>query len=527
VLTRIELRNLALVQQLDLDLGGGLIALTGETGAGKSTVVEALHLLAGGRASSELLRSGADHLLVTAWCGNVALSRRVSAESRSVCRVDGEVVGLRELAAASAAHFTVYGQGSAGALGGDQAALLDRCSPPALRQEVAGRYRSWADAAARLRRLEAEASTRESRAALLAFEAAEIDRVGPVAGEERDLEARIGRLRHYEAVQQGTMAAAAALSGEPSAEQALLRALRELGAAARHDATLAPLLSELESALQAVRAVGGELADRSRAGFDPAELDRLQERSAALRRLARYGHSSEELVLRRQRIGAELESLQGSGAELDRLRNQVEQELTAWYRAAAALSAARRQAAAPLAAKLQLRLRQLALPAARLDFQEIPREGPSELGAEAVQLRFSANPDQPLLPLERVASGGELSRIMLATCSELGAEVPTLVFDEIDAGLGGRAALSVAAQLAQLAAHHQVLVVTHLAQVAARADAHLVVEKTLEQGRTALRVRQLDGEDRVAELARMLSGRVTEVALRHARELLEARGVGS
>ncbi|MFT2722334.1 DNA repair protein RecN [Deinococcus sp. A31D244] len=523
-LTRLEVRNLATIQVLDLHFGAGLSVFTGETGAGKSIIVDALGLLLGSRSNTDLIRTGEDDLLVTGFWNDDVASRRVTSQGRSTARLDGEVVTLRELQDWAQRRLTIHWQHSAVSLLGpaNQRALLDRQLPAELGAYTAA-YRAWTEARARLEALRASERERARQLDLLQFQAAEITEVNPTPGEEEPLQADLNRLANLESIAQGAAGAITLLSdGDENALGFLAEAVRSLNVSARYDETTAQLQRELREALDSVQAVTGELrAVAEDQAPDPEELARVEARLGALGKLrAKYGPTLDDVLTFHARVEQELAALTRDEQDAGTLDADVAALLTGVRRAAADLDAARTRRAAPLAAELVGVIRQLGMPHARLEFQLTPLTEPGAHGLSDVTLQFTANPGEDLAPLADVASGGELSRVMLAISTVLGADTPAVVFDEVDAGIGGGAALAVAAQLRHLAQTRQVFVVTHLAQIAAQADHHFKVEKSVEAGRTVSRVRLLPPEERLHEIARMLSGNTSDAALQHARELL-------
>ncbi|HEX7001194.1 MAG TPA: DNA repair protein RecN [Trueperaceae bacterium] len=533
MLRRLELRDFAIIQELSLELSAGLNVLTGETGAGKSIVVDALSLLAGARADVAFVRAGADDALVQGEFDGVVLQtagRRVSASGRHAARLDGELVTVSELADRVGELVAVFAQHGALELQGAaaQRAQLDRLLSDQDRAALTEHRQAFArrgQVAARLEEVRAAMRERARRQDVLAYQLQEIEAAKVAPGEDDALESELATLRHAERIGQAASAAYVALAGEePSATQLAADALRELRSAARHAPQLTALADDLETAVTGLSAVAAEV-EAFLSGFDPdpGRLDAVQARLAKLDDLKRkYGDDLPAVVAfaeRARRELAELEALDEDEAELEREEAQLAGRLA---QLGAGLSAARRHAAQELAAQVTPLLARLGMPSAAFEVKVAPLEQPHASGSDDVTFLFGANPGEPLGPVSQIASGGELSRLMLALHLVTGAAQQTLAFDEVDAGVGGRAAREVGALLAELATGRQVLVVTHLAQVAAFADAHFVVTKTEQGGRTVTRVRRVQGDERAEELARMLSGTVTGASLEHARELVAA-----
>ncbi|WP_034384307.1 DNA repair protein RecN [Deinococcus sp. YIM 77859] len=533
LLSRLEVRNLATIRDLTLELRPGFSAFTGETGAGKSIIVDALGLLLGGRSNTDLIRSGEESLLVTGFWNEgrsdeCSASRRVTAGGRSTARLDGEVVSVRELGEWVSSRLTIHWQHSALSLltPAYQRTLLDRPLPEEV-QAYEAAYRAWTDARARLERLRAQGRERARQLDLLSFQVQEIAAVAPQPGEEEPLSAELTRLSNLETIALGAAGALDLLSdGETSAAGLLADAVKALGVGAKYDETSAQLQRDLREALSSVQAVVGELRSLAEdSAPDPEELARVEARLSALGKLrAKYGPTLEDVLAFQAKAEQELAELTRDEQDAGTLEAEVDRLFAEVQRAGKALDAARARQASPLAASLVNVIRELGMPHARLEFRLSPLGQPGPTGLSDVTLHFTANPGESLGPLADIASGGELSRVMLAISTVLGAETPAVVFDEVDAGIGGAAALAVAEQLSQLARERQVLVVTHLAQIAARADHHYKVEKQVEGGRTISRVRLLNPEERLEEIARMLGGKASEAALSHAQELLAGRG---
>jgi DNA repair protein RecN (Recombination protein N) len=522
---RLEVQNLALIDSLELELGTGFNVFTGETGAGKSIIVDAIWMLTGARADAELVRSGADSLLVSGFWNEVTLSRRVSSAGRGVARVDGEVVSNRELAEAASCLVTVHWQHAAQALLDPKyhRDFLDASLKDKTVLEVYERtYQAFLSASTQLERLRESERERARRLDLLSYQLREIDEAKIKVNEEETLRLQRERLLNAERIAQDLTNAAEALEDDGvSAVSLLAEAVKALTNAGRFDPNVAQLATDLREALTGVQAVAGETRDLAEnAAADPKALDATETRLALLEKLkTKYGASLTEVLQYAENLRTELAQLERAASDAAHLEAQLEDLRADLETRAQVLTNARIEGANRITPKLEGVIRKLGMPKARLEFA-LHRIAPSSTGAEEIEIRFSANPGEDLGGLAKIASGGELSRVMLALCTVLGANTPTVIFDEVDAGIGGLAAQAVADQLGQLAKHHQVLVVTHLAQIAAKAQHHFKVEKREKDGRTVTRVVRLEGESRIKELARMLSGSDSSTAIAHARELL-------
>ncbi len=524
---RLEIQNLAIIDRLELTLGEGFNVFTGETGAGKSIIVDAIWLLTGARADAELVRSGQESLLVTGLWDDLTLSRRVSQSGRSVARIDGEVVSNRELSERASDLVTVHWQHAAQALLEPKyhREFLDAgLSKPGRQTLDAYRetFKRFSEANARLEALRESERERARRADLLSYQLREIVDAKLQPGEEESLKVERERLSNAERIALETGNAVDALEdAEVNAAALIADAIKALGSAGRFDPAAAQLAVELRETLSSLQAVAGEARELlERASADPETLDEVEGRLALLEKLkTKYGSSLPEVLEYADELRGELETLQRAENDATELEAQLQPLRTKLEKLAKDLSKARSDTAARVAPQLQTIIRNLGMPKARLEFALYAAQ-PTIHGAEDIEIRFNANSGEELGSLSKIASGGELSRVMLALSAVLGANTPTVIFDEVDAGIGGSAASAVGEQLETLSRTHQVLVVTHLAQIAARAKHHFKVEKLERDGRTVTGVILLSGEARVRELARMLSGSDSSTAMAHARELL-------
>ncbi|MCC7495033.1 MAG: DNA repair protein RecN [Fimbriimonadaceae bacterium] len=566
MLLELELRDFAIVRQARVEFGPGLGVLTGETGAGKSLIVDALTALLGGRAAPELVRHGAELArlrgvfdisaeptiapLLAEWDltdddGLLVITRELPRTGRGRCAVNGSTVALAALRQLGEELVDLHGQHEHQSLlrVSRHLALLDQQAGPPVAAALAAWRANWERWRTVLTALESagrDTGERERRADLLRFQVAEITAAAVRADELSELHAERHRLAHAERLLELAARAAAALQGDEAggALDALATAAAAVQDMTHFDPALSGPAAELEAALATVGEVARELrhyADSTDA--DPGRLDAVEQRLDELDRLRRkYGDSLTAVLEFAAAAQAELDSLESADERLAAL--QAEQAVLRQQagKLGATLSAARAAAAAELAAAVSGHLAGLGMPQAQFAVQQQPRPaegltvdaaqqqvGAAADGCDAVELLFSANPGEPLRPLARIASGGELSRVMLALKSQLAATAapPTMVFDEIDVGIGGVTIHAVARQLAALAQRRQVLCITHHAPIAARAATHLAVSKAPEVDSTAVTVAALDDAARIAELARML-GRMppTAATLAMARELL-------
>jgi len=556
MLEEIRIGSLGVIDSSVLELGPGLTVITGETGAGKTMIVTALGLLLGGRADSGAVRTGAKTARVegTVAVGSlhdfaaavdeaggeveeqrVVLGRTVSAEGRSRAFVGGASVPVSRLAEIAAPLVAVHGQSDQHRLLQPRAQrdALDAFGGVAVTEPLA-RYRSLYE---QLRTAERElddvtthARDRAREADLLRFGVGEIEAVSPAPGEDIELAAEESRLGHADTLRLAAETARSALSGDgdqPDALGAVAGARTALESVRDHDpeaAALADRAAELSYVLADLAADVASYA--SSVETDPNRLGAVSERRAALTALTRkYGETIDEVLIWQERSSTRLLDLDGTDERIEQLRvehDRLHAELTD---VGVTLTAARGEAAGRLSDAVTGELADLAMPHARLDVAVTQRDQFGSSGRDEVELQLAANVGAGARPLHKGASGGELSRVMLALEVTLAATgtVPTLVFDEVDAGVGGAAAVEVGRRLARLARSAQVLVVTHLPQVAAYADRHVVVAKTSDGTVTSSGLTVLDDAARERELSRMMAGLSdSDNALAHARELLDA-----
>ena len=523
MLQELHIESLGVIEQLDLVLGAGLTALTGETGAGKTMLVEAISLLVGGRADATMVRPGAAEARVEGRFvvadDEYVVARVIPADGRSRAYVNGRLATVGNLADLGQRCVDIHGQHSHQSLlsAPDQRDALDRFCHTDLQPLRAARA-TLTEIDAALAALGGDSRSRVRELDLLRFQAQELQAAALTAADEDrqldlELDVLAGAVEHREA----GMLAVDALAEDAGA-------LDALGVALRAIATRAPF-AELETRLHALTAevsdVAAELRTRAdRIEEDPERLTAVRDRLQLLRDLRRkYGETLADVIAFQQEVESRLVELESYDLRVEQLeRDRVVAEADERI-AAAAVAATRRGGAGALAAAVQEHLRALAMPHATVAVTV----GYTDPGDDVAFL-LAANPGSPLLPLARVASGGELARSMLALRLVLTEAPDTLVFDEVDAGIGGAAAVAVGSKLAQLGGRHQVLVVTHLPQVAALADRHVVVSKQVRDGTTTAVATVAEGDGRIDEVARMLSGdQVGESARRHAADLLAQR----
>jgi len=559
MLFELRVENLLLIEGAELRLGPGLNVLTGETGAGKTMLAHALDLLLGGRAKSGIVRPGAEEAYVEgvfaldarlrkllaerlpAGADELVLARRVWPDGRTRAYLGGRAATVADLREVGGELLAFYGQHEHRRLmlASAQLEVLDGFCGPDQRARRAEAAAAHADVRAALRRadeLGALDGARERELDLLEFELREIEEAGPSEAEQRDLLAERERLRHLEALRTAAQAGAEAIapeSGEGGAGELLGAAARQFDAVAGVDPALDALAERLRALTLEAEDAAVELhryldAAAGDGEVDPAaRLEAVEQRLEAFARLERkHGGSIAAVLAYAQQCRARRDELTGAEAALAETTAALDAARERLAGIAAELHDARAAAAPALAEAVRARLAELAMPDARFEVQLAPKDEPGPTGADHVELSIAVNPGMPAGPLREVASGGELSRVMLALLGVANAgsdAAGLLVFDEVDAGIGGRTANAVGAQLHQLAAARQVLCITHLPQVAAHADRHFRIAKD-GTGRAAITtVTQLTRDAVVDELVRMLGADDQDrAARRHAKELLKA-----
>jgi len=525
MLVELVVKNLGVIEEARIPMGPGLTALTGETGAGKTMVVEALNLLLGGRPDPERVRLGASEATVeglfaqgdTEW----VLRRVLPASGRSRAYINSELATAAALAALGSELLELHGQHAQQALlqprtqraALDEFAGIDRTPLLAARRQVD-------QARSRLEEMGGDERSRVREIDLLRFQLEEIDRIGPVVGEELLLDHEEDLLSGALAHQQAAFSAVGLLSDDGSANDLLARAMNKLAERSPFAAVLARLrdvAAELEDCAAELRQVGESIEP------DEERLDQVRSRRQMLVELRRkYGDSIAQVVAYADEARERLEELTAHDATLAAYEAELATAVGDLQSVSAEIGTKRRAASAGLAGAVEAHLLDLALPGARLevrvaDTDELPAAG------EHVELRIAVNPGSAMGSLAKVASGGELSRVMLALRLVLSNGPPTMIFDEVDAGIGGEAALCVGRALAELGQQSQVIVVTHLPQVAAFADAQVLVSKTQQQDAARTTAAVLDEDGRLVELSRMLSGSPDSATARdHAYELLSS-----
>ena len=548
MLELLHIENIAIIEAADIEFAPGFNALTGETGAGKSIVIDAISAVLGERTSRELIRTGAEKAFVSAAFsgmapelteelgiqpeadGTLLLQREIQTDGKNVCRVNGRPVTVGQLRALGARLLNIHGQHDGQQLLDEEQHIVYLDSfgrVESLAITYAEKYKNFTDIRRQIGALQMDEAEKARRVDTLQYQIEELRRAKLKSGEEEELTARRGMLRNAEKFLDAVAGADYALNGDDSGGGALsaLRQAQDALSGVRHlDDAFGQLYERLGEAYSEVYDIAATVEDkRGELDVSPGELDRVESRMDLLYRLKKkYGATVEDMLDYQARCEAELAQIEDAGDTLARLEQALSKAEKEARQAAQALSDARKAAADRLTAQILTELQQLDMGKIRfaVDFAEKPLDRD---GMDTVRFLMSANVGEELRPIHKIASGGELARIMLAMKNVLSEQdhVGTMVFDEVDTGVSGRAAQKVAEKMARISRRKQVLCVTHLPQLAAMADTHFSVEKGERGGRTYTEVRRLDREQRRRELARLTGGsHVSQTMLDGAEELL-------
>ena len=554
MLTRLQVSNIALIDKSDIGFDAGFSVLTGETGAGKSILIESVSFVLGERASRESIRTGADKASVEATFllsadspvraylseqqldsgDELVLYRELSLSGRNVCRVNGVLVSTAELKTIGDQLVDLHGQHAHQSLLNPEThlQLIDAYA----KSDADGLQTHMEEARQAALKAERDITTlrnglreRERRIDAIRFQMQEIDAVSPVDGEEEQLEADRLRMRNAETIVEGLNAAYDALFREGGALSTLTDARESLNRIGEYDESYRKLSERTDEAYYSLEDVAYELRDgRDAFRFDPELLEQTESRLAALQNLKRkYGATIADILAYRDRIGEEYLILSDGDNQIEALELAYEKAVASFGTLAKELSARRKAAAKELMRETIAELNEMGMPHAAMEtaFTEIPKEQLSETGIDEVAFLLSANRGEPVKPLIKVASGGEMSRIMLAMKAALSDadRIETLIFDEIDTGISGMVANAVAKKMRALGRKHQVLCVTHLPQIAAHADVQYVAYKYSDAEKTHSVTRRLTEAERPKEIARIMGSDENDTAaMKHAKQLLES-----
>lgn len=559
MLSLLKIRNIALIDSLEVEFGPGLNLLTGETGSGKSIIVDSLGALAGNRVTSDLVKDGANaaqieglftigpqinELLGEAGIeadGELIVRREISLGGKNRIFVNNQLVTAAFLKQLGEHLVDIHGQGEQTSLFDPDThlELLDEYAKNGkLRERVAAAYEAWAEANRALADLQRGESEKLQLLDILRFQADEIRKADLKAEEEAELEEEKRRLNNVEKLSNLSADALSLLyDADEAAVATLEKAVRKIDELAEFDSRFAGYKESLNAAQAVLNDLSFDVRDfATHLEFSPERLAEIEDRLAEITRVARkYGGSVESALAHLADAEAKLDAIENAEFHQEEAKERVEKARHTYVEAATDLSNARTKAATKFGGEVEAALSAVALNKAKFEvrvarnanFSSQPDQGFTLKGIDSVEFFFSANVGEVVKPLARVASGGESSRLMLilkTTARERRAG-KAVVFDEIDAGIGGRVAEAVGAKLKELASGQQVLCVTHQAQVASKADVHFVVEKTMTRNRTSIAVRELDEPERVEEIARMLAGeKITDAARENAREMIAAAG---
>ena len=552
MLANLKIENVAVIEKAEVNFTHGFTVLTGETGAGKSILIDSINAILGNRTSRELVRSGAQKACIWATfeaipasvkkqlekCGyeasdDLLLYREINAEGKGSCRINGMPATAAVVRDISAGLLSIHGQHDSQSLT-NPALHLDLLEQYAQNRELFAeyyrRYRELVTVKRQLDTANASEADKQRRIEVLTAEIDAIDAAALQPGEEKTLQERKTVITHAQSILEGITAAHLALAGDEDGEQAgaadlLGGAVDGLQNSARLDESLAAMSERLNELYYSARDLATDLADRLDAyGFDAGELDQIESRLDTIYRIKqKFGMEVEELLARRDTAAAELENFQSSGQRIAELKARMQTLYAAAKEAAEALTQSRLKGFAAMNKQMKAALEFLNMPGIRFALKHA--RGPlSSHGQDTVEFLISTNPGEEPKPLAKIASGGELSRIMLAFKSALADRdaLPTVIYDEIDTGVSGLAAGRIGQLLHQTAKGHQVLCITHTPQVAAFADNQLLIQKNVRNDRTFTEIHTLDMDGRVEVLARMISGdKVSELSLASARELIE------
>lgn len=556
MLVNLHVKNLALIEEEEVNFGEGLNILTGETGAGKSIIIGSVNLALGAKADKELIRTGAEYALIELIFqldekqikqlremdfypeedGSFVIQRKIM-PTRSVCKVCGETVGTKQLKEIAEVLIDIHGQHEHQSLlhqkkhkeildvyAGEQAGIL--------KEKIQAEYREYLKVLKELETNGSDEAARQKEAELLRFELQEIEEAGLVEGEDEELEQAYRRMVNSRRIKEAVYTAYR-MTGEGTGESAgenISRALREIRSVSSYDTSLEDMEGQLQDIDNLLNDFNRQMADYIESlEFDEEDFVRTEERLNLLNHLkARYGKTIQEVLVYKQHGEEKLNILENFEIYKTKLQHRLEEIKEQLLKLCAKLSDLRERYAEELGGKLKAALYDLNFEEVQFEIQVRPHpEQPASDGYDDVEFMISTNRGEKLKPLSQVASGGELSRIMLALKTVLADkdEIQTLIFDEIDTGISGKTAWKVSEKLGILGKNHQIICITHLPQIAAMADVHFLIRKETKSERTVTTICKISKEDELRELARMLGGaEITEAALENAKEMKELAG---
>lgn len=555
LLKELSIKNFAIIDELTVEFQNGLTVLTGETGAGKSIIIDAVQLLAGGRGSQEFIRHGAKkaeleglftlpegahpaidkcaELGIEVDEGTIILRRDLNDHGKSVCRVNGKLMPIGMLREVGATLIDIHGQHESQELMDDKhhINLLDQFAGEAIydeKQQYIEIYQSYKELKSELAALSLGEQQIAQKIDLYSFQIKEIDRCKFLANEETELMEERRRLNNFHKIFEGSSLAHEAILGESKGIDWIGQAMSELEDVANVDDQFKELSSTVSEAFYSLQEAAFTLKNRlDEMEFDPERLNEVEQRLALIQNMKRkYGHSLQEVLDYRAQIGLELETLENSDENIQQNEKKLRQFELKLAEQAAKLTVIRKEYGTQLAEKIMTQLQELYMERAKLIVQvnEYSEGNFDQNGADEVVFYISTNIGEPPKPLTKIASGGELSRIMIALktifSSTMG--ITSIIFDEVDTGVSGRVAQAIADKISLISRNSQVLCISHLPQVAAMADHHYYIRKQEEDNRTKTSLTELFNDDRIDEISRMMSGQVvTEKTFQHAKELVE------
>ncbi|KAF5440856.1 DNA repair protein RecN [Pediococcus pentosaceus] len=553
MLLELSIKDFAIIEKLDVSFNQGMTVLTGETGAGKSIIIDAVGLLAGGRGSADFVRTGADKAVLQGVfdiaeidntknaliklgidaTNDLVITRELHKGGRSVCRINGTIVNLNSLKSVGETLIDIHGQNEHQELMDSEKhlALLDHFDEKMVGKVRAKYEEAYADYSKLNQQLNKSRKNEHEwnqRVDMLQFQVEEIKSANLMAGEDEELEKRRDQLNNFQSISDALSTSFQLLEGEDgaSAIDQIGSVMQELQSISDYDDEYQQVSDEVQSAYYALE----DVTNRVRSALDAMEwnsneLDEVEQRLEVVRQLKKkYGNSIEEILNYLNKIENELNEMTGSGNNLDDLAQEVEARYQRVKKLGTQLTEMRQRMALALEAAIREQLSGLYMEKTQFKVQFTPKAEPDRTGFDGVEFLIQPNPGEDLKPLAKIASGGELSRIMLAlkTIFARNEGVTSIIFDEVDTGVSGRVAQAIADKIHEISAHSQVLCISHLPQVAARADHQLHVAKKVVDGRTMTNLTVLNDEGRVNEIAKMLAGvNITELSLEHARELLK------
>ncbi|WP_018660610.1 DNA repair protein RecN [Heyndrickxia acidiproducens] len=561
MLQELSIKNFAIIDQLSLSFENGLTVLTGETGAGKSIIIDAIQLLTGGRGSSEYVRHGearaeieglfligeghpcmerAREFGIEVEEGMVVLRRDISKTGKSICRINGKLVTISILREIGATLIDIHSQHETQELLNEafHLPLLDQYGQEEIEAALANYrdvYKQYETASSRLKRMNENDQQLAHRLDLIQFQSHEIQQAELKLGEDEELIEEKRKLTNFERLFESLHTSYEALQGEQHGLDWIGLVMGQLETAAEADASLAPLLESVQGCYYTLEDAAHSIRDQlDTLEFNPERLNQIEDRLDEINQLKRkYGNTIGEILEYSAKIEEEIESITNRDQHMDKLQKELKMVERDLYLEAKQLSDLRKKWADRLTKNIHAELKQLYMDKTKFEVrfhasadsffeqEEIPFRND---GLDHVEFYISTNPGEPLKPLAKTASGGELSRVMLAlkTIFSKHQGITSIIFDEVDTGVSGRVAQAIAEKIYRISVHSQVLCITHLPQVAAMADTHLFIMKEMQKGRTRTKVKVLNQEEKIKEIGRMISGvEMTDLTRQHAKELLE------